>query len=945
MTRRRYGHDSSYMYDAFISYNHNENDLARARALRRRLHTIARPWWRVKAMSVYLDEENTAAGQPLTESVTRALTQSKCFVLLASVGSAESEWVRKEIGLWRRHNGSDRLLIGLVNGDLSWIPSSSSFASSAGVLPAEMNGAFATEPIWADLRNLDRAKFKREATKIAAGIYGDYPENVTGQDVRQRNRRVSVVVAAIVAIVALFASIVTTLGKLGDQTTQTHASQVESAARALLLKSEALRSTAPADALKFAVASLQLHSTPQARASLVQTMLTTRYRGSLAAGAKGLKAVAFGSSGKTVLAGGMDNLVQLYQRDANGAWQERSRGGGHTAAIEAVALSGDEKLAITGSYDKSAILWRIADGALSPVATLRGTTYDVVAVDLTDDGRIAVVGGRALGRFAPNQEGVVAIWDVGNPAHPKRLALLTADLASGGVVSLSPDGRSIVLGGPAANGVSLWSLADPAHPHRVASVLSDRPVEYVAVSHDGKTIVTGEAAAAGSDGGQLTAWAVTPSPSLAKVVSWQAPLGGDGLALSRDGDLLVVPGGDGSATVWALKDGSPPAFAERLAGHVGGFGAASISDDRRTVLTLGSDGVSALWDLDDGDHPYRVDLPMAGTDPVSAIAINHAGTMILAASDASVSLWRANHMSDATKLADLRSQGPPIAAAAFSDDDRLALTVDEQGELLAWDVSQPEHPFPAAASSVDFFGQPVYAFNRSATSVASPGRYAVQVADIDASGSASPRGGPAEEDTYLMSVAVSDDGTWALGGDRGGRIALWRLDSGRPVEVSSGTHHRFMVLAVAFAPNARTALSGGQDGTVVLWGIDASHRLVALSTSDRRPAVIRWVGYAPKTPVAVGSDEDAIRLWDVSDPSRLTLLATLSDGARVGPVMFTPDERWLVAGGARPSAWDLGRLVDVVADPVAAACRTVGSGLSQAEWSAVAPGVNYRPTC
>ena len=59
-------------YDAFISYRHGA-DAAVAAAIERGLERLARPWNRLRAMSVFRDESNLAAESDLTGAITRAL--------------------------------------------------------------------------------------------------------------------------------------------------------------------------------------------------------------------------------------------------------------------------------------------------------------------------------------------------------------------------------------------------------------------------------------------------------------------------------------------------------------------------------------------------------------------------------------------------------------------------------------------------------------------------------------------------------------------------------------------------------------------------------------------------------------------------------------------------------------------------------------------------------
>jgi WD40 repeat protein len=63
---------------------------------------------------------------------------------------------------------------------------------------------------------------------------------------------------------------------------------------------------------------------------------------------------------------------------------------GHTGGVNAVALSGDGRWALSGSNDKTLKLWEVGSGRC--VRTFEGHTYGVTAVALSGDGRWALSG-------------------------------------------------------------------------------------------------------------------------------------------------------------------------------------------------------------------------------------------------------------------------------------------------------------------------------------------------------------------------------------------------------------------------------------------------------------------------------------------------------------------------------------------------------------------------
>lgn len=79
-------------YDVFISYIH-KHDAMLGPALQTELQRFAKPWYKMRALRIFLDTANLAANPALWASIDEALGSSQWFILLASPDAAESEWV------------------------------------------------------------------------------------------------------------------------------------------------------------------------------------------------------------------------------------------------------------------------------------------------------------------------------------------------------------------------------------------------------------------------------------------------------------------------------------------------------------------------------------------------------------------------------------------------------------------------------------------------------------------------------------------------------------------------------------------------------------------------------------------------------------------------------------------------------------------------------------
>ncbi|GJD62884.1 c-type cytochrome [Methylobacterium frigidaeris] len=295
---------------------------------------------------------------------------------------------------------------------------------------------------------------------------------------------------------------------------------------------------------------------------------------------------------------------------------------GHGGPVRALAVTADGQRALSGSFDASAILWSLEDGAALRV--LRIHDGAVNAVSLLPDG----------GLLTGGEDGRIALWR--DDSGPERILATHAGPVSG--LAVAPDGRRIASsswdgtaritpldGGPAlvreghqgnVNGVAflpdgrlvtagydgtvrIWPEAGPA-----VTVQLEGPANAVTAAADGEIAAAG---ADGSlyllrpDGGIRARLEVGPRPVVALALSPDgrrlaaATVGGAVAVIDRDearvrltlvgpglpvwslafrgNDELVTGGGDRLVRRWDLRTGEPigPLAMTRPADALAGF--------------------------------------------------------------------------------------------------------------------------------------------------------------------------------------------------------------------------------------------------------------------------------------------------------------------------------------------------------------------------------------
>jgi WD40 repeat protein len=597
----------------------------------------------------------------------------------------------------------------------------------------------------------------------------------------------------------------------------------------------------------------------------------------------------------------------------------------HTATVHAVAVNG-EVLATAG--DDATRLWDIGDpNHPRDLAVLPDSATSVV---LSADGRVAVTGTPA---------GAV-LWNLTAQPRPLRIGPVGRDnlpTVSPALVALSPDGRTLALS--KENDVRLYDITFGDKPRRLGTLTGGTdPVTSVAFGRDGATVLT----TSGDHRARL--WPVAGGEPVV-LAGDRAPV--LAATFSPDGRFVATAGEDGTVTVWRVADRTPVAST----GVRGAVRDVAFSPDGLLLAATGDDQSTTVWDVADPGRPRQVVALTGHTDAGTGVRFTPDGrTLITSSRDRTVRLvdlaeviagrdgggalaWQGTVLAAGSngtvRLFDMRNRhAPRIAGTVAGPAPALAPGLLATGGDL-WDVSDPRRPHPhadvgdATGSALSRDGRFLVTLHENGPpklwSVVDPGK---PLAVLPAAGS--------------RAAAFGDGVVATLGHD----LRLWDLTD--PAHPKATTLLSRMWTGMALRPDGTVLAAMARDGVGWLWDVSDLGEPKVLGKFPAGPT--KAVAFAPDGTLLVTATGSTPELWDVTDPRRPSQLATLrsEQSQTVATVVFSPDGSAFAAAGADGAlhVWDVS--VDAVERRV---CAVTQPRLGEDAWARYLPDVPYEPVC
>jgi WD40 repeat protein len=357
----------------------------------------------------------------------------------------------------------------------------------------------------------------------------------------------------------------------------------------------------------------------------------------------------------------------------------------------ALDFSPDGKLMVVGegvSLEATAAsrlrLWNLQTGQV--VITVPGFKGRIATAAYSPDGRLLAA---ALGDPDERVPGMVRIWE---PAAGTQRYTLPA-LAGQPEAAFSPDGKLMVTvtnSKRRPGEIRLWNPATGEALGQIAGTPELQNVTAMALSPDGRSLVTGHGDLAGpvaAGQGKLKLWDLAKKQLVAQY-SPAHPVTVTKITFSRRGKLVASGDAAGNVRVWDFTTGKPlPSPAGSVGGAVTGL-AFDLLGDR--LATAANERCVRVWHVDTGRQLARMEL---ATSTPTAIRFTPDGNALMATtSTGGLIAWDAKSYGVRGLL---RAEGSPagqeghagtIAAAVVTSSGTRVISGGSDKTVRVWDL-------------------------------------------------------------------------------------------------------------------------------------------------------------------------------------------------------------------------------------------------------------------
>ncbi len=367
-----------------------------------------------------------------------------------------------------------------------------------------------------------------------------------------------------------------------------------------------------------------------------------------------IEALAMSGDGRLAVTGSTDRTVRVWDLASGRILRTLA---GHREWVQAVALTADNRFVLSGSEDRTVRYWSLDDGAHQ--AVLRGHTLGVTGIAVAADGDSA---------YSVSEDGSLRRW---NLRTGDSVQLFKGAYHQLRPVVLAPDDRVIF-------GAGDWTIIVLDERYRsVMRTLEGHEgiVTSLCLASDGNTLYSG------AEDGTVRRWLLHSGECTRVMTGHRSSV--DAMAFADGGQSLVTGSKDRTLRVWDLETGE---CTKVLEGHSGFVRCLAVADNGEHVLSGAGDHTLRRWNLR-AEQPGRV--RKRHDEPVLLLALSpDGGRAVSGTRHGKFMVWRNNK--DGAPVADGAidsGHGDWVRVLQMADDGRTAISGSNDTTLHVWDLA------------------------------------------------------------------------------------------------------------------------------------------------------------------------------------------------------------------------------------------------------------------
>ena len=520
---------------------------------------------------------------------------------------------------------------------------------------------------------------------------------------------------------------------------------------------------------------------------------------------------------------------------------------GHTAALNSVAYTGDQRFVVTAGADQFIKLWDAKTG--KEIRSLTGHTAQVLCLAVQPGDSTFVSGGA---------DNTLRLWDV---PRPEPLRLFAGHTAAVRDIAVSPDGRWAVSVSDDKAG-RLWNL-DTA---TVSSTLTGHGNVAVlaAARADSKQVATGDST------GHVRFWSPIDGSSQGILGAHVGAL--RGLNFHPNNQQVVTAGEDGLLKLWQLPIVEP----RLLAGHKTQVRAVAITNNSQLAVT-GSDAGVRVFNVATGQLVRELTAAVGST---ASVAISPNNLLTAAAGESgTIKFWNLNDGADRLTIS---GHDQPINDLAFHSDNVRVASAGADGTIRIWRL--PVAPVAISGHTADVVS----------VAASSNGQILASASTDKTVRIWNPTNGQAirvlaGHQQPVTQVVFRADGAQVASSDAVGEIRLWNSADGATQGVIGA--HAGQLKGIAYNRSGDRLATVGADGCLKIWRLPL---LPAKSLAGHTEAVTSVaITSDSKTVITAGIDK-TIRVYDPATGQQTRVFADVPDA--VASLAISSNDALTVAG-------------------------------------------------